>query len=289
MIVAVIGANGQLGRDVVEAFRAVGDQVVELTHGSAEVRDRSAVAGVLGAARPNVVVNTAAFHHVEKCQDDPATAFAVNCIGAKNVADACAQLDAAMVHISTDYVFDGLRRQPYREQHLPNPLNVYGISKLAGEQMVRISAPRHFILRVSGIYGHAPCRAKGANFVQLMLRLAKERKEVRVVDDETLAPTATADIARQMVRLVATSAYGLYHCAAHGQCTWYEFARKIFELAGVRTPLVIADPTEFPAKTPRPKYSVLANEHLGESNLDVMRDWDVGLADFLRSYLATQS
>jgi dTDP-4-dehydrorhamnose reductase len=281
MKVAVIGANGQLGQDVVAAFRGDGSEVVELNHDRIEVADPASVAVALEKAEAHLVINTAAMHHLDQCEQDPERSFRVNALGARNVALACRERGSALMYISTDYVFDGAKRAPYLENDEALPLNAYGVSKLAGEAFVRSILPQHFVLRVSGIYGHTPCRAKGHNFVQLMLKLARERAEVRVVDDEVLTPTYTGDIARQIVRLAASDAYGLYHVSAHGQCSWYEFAREIWQLAGLTTRLAVADPAEFPAKTPRPKYSVLANRALEERGLDVMRSWQEGLADYL--------
>ena len=185
MNVIVLGANGQLGRDVAVAFSAQGNTTVtSLTHEQVEAASVDSVRQALESIRPNLVVNTAAFHHVEKCEADPALAFAVNGIGARNVAQVADSLGAALIHISTDYVFDGVKAAPYTETDHPNPLNVYGNTKLSGEHFVRTANPRHFVVRVSAIYGENPCRAKGGlNFVELMLKLSQEKPELRVVDD----------------------------------------------------------------------------------------------------------
>jgi len=182
MKVAVLGGNGQLGQDAVAAFRAAGDDAVSLSHQDVEIASAESVKSVLENIRPEIVINTAAFHHVDKCEADPATAFSVNGIGARNVAQATDSLGSKLVHISTDYVFDGSKRTPYVEQDSALPLNVYGNTKLSGEGFVRTLNPRHFVVRVSAIYGTQPCRAKGGlNFVELMLKLSREREELRVV------------------------------------------------------------------------------------------------------------
>lgn len=187
-----------------------------------------------------------------------------------------------MFHISTDYVFDGAKNTPYLETDCPVPLNVYGNSKLSGENFVRTIAKKYFVVRVSGLYGTNPCRAKGGdNFVKLMLRLAKERNEVRVVDDEVLTPTFTEDIARQLIALSKIEQYGLYHVTAQGSCSWYTFAAKIFELTKTKVKLSVAGPGEFTTKTPRPKYSVLENNGLKALNLDMMSHWEEGLRKYL--------
>ena len=289
MNVAVLGANGQLGRDVATAFSAH-NNVTSLTHEQLEVASIESVRSALEGIRPDLVINTAAFHHVEKCEADPALSFAVNGLGARNVAQVTDSLGATLIHISTDYVFDGVKGTPYTEDDSANPLNVYGNTKLSGEHFVRSINPRHFVVRVSAIYGENPCRAKGGlNFVELMLKLSQERPELRVVDDEFVTPTATAQIARQLVELSQSSHYGLYHATAEGSCSWYEFAAAIFELTGTKVRLERARPGEFPAKVLRPKYSVLENKALKSRSLNVFTHWQDGLSQYLanRQKLAT--
>lgn len=162
------------------------------------------------------------------------------------------------------------------------PLNVYGNSKLAGEYFVRAENPRHFVVRVSGLYGSHPCRAKGnLNFVETMLKLGRERDELRVVNDEFVTPTPTVEVARQLVALSRTSDYGLYHATAEGECSWYEFAKAIFELSGTRVRLEAARPGEFPAKVARPKYSVLENAELKKKSRNIFQHWKKGLEHYL--------
>lgn len=282
MKVVVIGGDGQLGSDIVAAFTDVGEAVTALTHADIEISSLESVKKLLTDLQPDVVVNSAAFHHVEKCEADPALAFAVNSLGAQHVAQVADSLGAKLVHISTDYVFDGAKQAPYLELDLAAPLNVYGNSKLAGECFVRRSNPRHFVVRVSAIYGAHPCRAKGGlNFVELMLKLSREREEIRVVDDELVTPTPTAEIARQLLVLTRTCEYGLYHATAEGSCSWYEFARAIFDLTGTRVRLERARPGDFPVKVPRPKYSVLENAALKTRALNAFSDWKNGLENYL--------
>ena len=284
MKIAVIGANGQLGTDVCAALNKAGHEVFEVNHAQTDVADLKSLQNKLGDIKPGVVVNTAAMHNVEACEEDPAKAFAVNGIGARNLAQSANELGYILVHISTDYVFDGSKMAPYTEQDCPGPLNVYGNTKLAGEYFVQSIAQKYFILRVSGIYGKNPCRAKGGlNFVALMLKLAKERDEIRVVDDEFLTPTYTVDIANQIVRLMDSDAYGLYHVTAQDSCSWYQFAAKIFDISGTEIKLNIADPGEFPAKVPRPNYSVLKNKALQSNGFDIMPHWTDGLKRYLEA------
>jgi dTDP-4-dehydrorhamnose reductase len=281
--VAVIGATGQLGVDLCGEFLAAGHEVVALDHGEVEISAFDSVKSRLELIHPDLVINTAAFHHVEKCEAEPAVAFAVNGAGARNVALAAETLGAKLIHVSTDYVFDGEKRTPYLETDLARPVNVYGNTKLSGEHFARCMNSRCFVVRVSGLYGSHPCRAKGGlNFVELMLKLSREREVLRVVDDEFVTPTATSEIARQLLVLGQTSAYGLYHCTAEGSCSWYEFAGAIFELMGTKISLQRARPGEFPAKVPRPKYSVLENAALKSKSLNIFADWRVALEKYLK-------
>jgi dTDP-4-dehydrorhamnose reductase len=282
MRVAVIGANGQLGSDVAAVFRTARAEVLPLTHADVEITAPDSLARVLGELRPEVIVNTAAFSNVPLCETEVETAFNVNALGARNVACAAAHLGAKLFHISTDYVFDGSKRAPYVEENLPAPLSVYAASKLAGEHLVRAYCPQHFVLRVCGIYGHHPCRAKGGpNFIELMLQLARDRGEVRVVDDEFVTPTPTVEIARQIVALAPTAEFGLYHATSEGQCSWFEFTQAIFELTGTKAKLERANPGEFATQVARPKYSVLENAALKRNGLNVFRPWKEGLKEYL--------
>lgn len=285
MKVAVIGASGQLGTDVSRSFSGNGDEVREFSHSDIEIGSVDSVREVLRNAKPQIVVNTAAMHNVESCEKDPLKAYEVNALGSRNLAVASREIGAVLVHVSTDYVFDGSKRSPYVEDDPAAPLNVYGNTKLAGEAFIRACADRYFILRTSALYGAQPCRAKGGrNFVELMLKLAGERDQLKVVNDEFVSPTSTAELATQIVALSQTDNYGLYHATAEGSCSWYEFAAKIFELAGIKANLIVAAPNEFPSKVPRPKYSVLENQALKSLSLNSFRTWEEGL----RSYLAAQ-
>ena len=283
MRVAVIGANGQLGCDICKAFLEGGDEIIPLNHDSLDITDFNKSKLILEQAKARLVINTAALHNVDACEADSIKAFEVNGIGARNLALLSNEFDFVLFHISTDYVFDGAKKAPYIETDCAAPLNVYGNTKLCGENFVRTVAKKYFVVRVSGLYGTNPCRAKGGlNFVRLMLKLAKERDEIRVVDDEVLSPTFTEDIASQIVALSKSDKYGLYHATAQGSCSWYTFAARIFELSGVKVKLSVARPGEFPAKVPRPKYSVLENNCLKALSLDIMPHWEDGLRNYLR-------
>ncbi len=286
MKVAVIGSDGQLGADIVFQFGVCGEEASSLTHLDIELSSFDSVRECLQATNAEFVINTAAMHHVEKCEQDPARAFAVNAIGARNLALVTREMDAVLVHISTDYVFDGTKGEPYLEEDPALPLNVYGNSKLAGENFVRTLNPKHFVLRTSALYGKHPCRAKGGlNFVELMLKLGRERGSVRVVNDEHVSPTATLGVARQIAALRQCRDYGLYHATAEGSCSWYEFAKEIFAAGGVPVDVQVAHASEFAGKVPRPHYSVLENRHLKAVGINVFQSWQEDLAGYMRATL----
>ena len=276
--VVVIGSKGQLGSDLV---RELGDpdRVVPLSHQDLEICDHVRTRELLTRLRPDAVINTAAYHRVDDCEDHESRAFETNADAVLNLGRICNDLDALLAHVSTDYVFggDGGRTTPYTEQDPPSPLNVYGASKLAGENLLREECRRRLIVRTSGLYGLAGDR----NFVAIMLRLARTGRPIRVVDDQRLGPTFTAHLARKMVRLLASKAQGTVHVTNQGECTWYEFARRLFELAGITVDLTPITSREFGAKAIRPAYSVLANESLTRAGLDPMPHWSRGLADYL--------
>ena len=284
MKVAVVGANGQLGADVVAEFTRNGDEVLSLTREHIDIRSLESVRSLLESANPAVIVNTAAMHHVENCEREPLEAYSSNSIGARNLALVTQEIKAILVHVSTDYVFDGAKMQPYLEADLAIPLNVYGNTKLAGEYFIRATTQKYFIVRTSALFGTHPCRAKGGcNFVDLMLKLAGERDEVRVVNDEFVSPTFTGDLARQIMLLSRSEQFGLYHATAEGSCSWYEFAKAIFDITRTKVNLQIASSNEFPAKVPRPKYSVLENHELKKHGLNSFRTWQNGLQSYLHS------
>lgn len=288
MKVAVIGGDGQLGTDVVHAFADNADEVSSLTHSDIELSNLDSVSTRLQEVHPEIIVNTAAMHHVENCEWEPEKAFGINALGARNLSLVARDLRAVVMHVSTDYVFDGTKGSPYEEPDAPRPLNVYGNTKLSGEYFVRSTLEKHFVLRTSAIYGKSPCRAKGGlNFIELMLKLAKDRGKVRVVDTEFVTPTSTKELARQIVRLSRQDCYGLYHATAEGSCSWYEFAREIFALTKTKVTLETAGPNEFPAKVPRPAYSVLENRALKSRGLNVFTPWQRGLREYLGERAST--
>lgn len=285
MRIAIIGANGQLGSDVTSVLKKNGYDVSELTHNEIEISNIDCVDVVLKDIKPDVVVNTAAFHNVPRCEEEPEKAFLVNGVGTMNLARISNDIDATLIHISTDYVFDGEKKSPYVEIDPPAPLNVYGNTKLSGEYFIRAIANKYYILRVSGLYGENPCRAKGGyNFVELMLKKAKEQDEVRVVNDEFLTPTFTKEVARQISKMLKKMpGYGLYHATAEGSCSWYEFAKAIFEITDTEVNLKEAAPGEFASGVKRPKYSVLENYNLKKAGINIFKHWKESLEEYIKT------
>jgi dTDP-4-dehydrorhamnose reductase len=280
MRLAIMGAGGQLGR---ELTRSLSDHdVVSLTRCDCDICDGPSVRRRLEEIRPTVVVNAAAFTRVDECEDNMATAFAVNAYAVRTLASVCDALGAVLVHVSTDYIFRGDRRRPYTEDDLPGPLNVYGISKVAGEYFVQSTCPRHFIVRTSGLYGRPGPSAGGDNFVETMLALARAGKKIRVVTDQIVSPTYTKDLARLIGCLLQTDAYGVYHVTNSGECSWHQFAERIFALSRMSPDLVTTTAVEFGAKARRPQYSVLAHRRLLDLGFPELRDWDEALAAYLQ-------
>ncbi len=286
MNIAIIGADGQLGSDIVEVLINGGHNISRLTRDKIEISDRDSVNSVINNnLNSELVINTAAFHHVEKCEQDPVTSFKVNGSGVANIAYACRKTGIPLMHISTDYVFDGIKREPYVESDIPNPVNIYGNSKLTGEYFISSIMDRFYILRLSGIYGKNICIEKGYNFVDKILSIGKEKGEVKVVDNEFLTPTFTEEIAEQILLMIKEEAeYGIYHISAEGQCSWFEFAEKIFQIKNPGVKVHKALPGEFSSGVQRPLYSVLENKHLKDQGLNIMSHWENGLVKFLGSY-----
>jgi len=284
MRIAVIGANGQLGSDLADVCRERGHDVTGLTHEDVRVEDPDSVRSVLSAVKPQAVLHTAASHNVPRCEQDPGQAFAVNAIGALNVARVVDDLQGTVVYYSTDYVFDGTKGSAYTEDDRPGPVNVYGVSKLAGEAHTLAYCRKGIVVRVSAIYGRVPCRAKGGNFITTMLKAAAEKPLVRVVHDEVVSPTPTAAVATHTLELLSAGISGLVHLAGEGACSWYDFARVIFRSLGLTTPLESCSVKEFPSPVRRPAYSALVNTRLRTSGLSPMPEWQVGVEEFLRRH-----
>jgi dTDP-4-dehydrorhamnose reductase len=282
MKVLVTGANGQLGTDLCKVLGHF--ELIPLTDKDIEISDMSSVKQAFSKYKPDVIINTAAYVRVDDCEDESDKAFSVNALGARNVAVVAQELGAKLVHISTDYVFGGEaepRTTPYTEFDTPVPLSVYGKSKLAGENLVRHLCLRHFIVRTSGLFGVAGSMGKGGNFIETMLELAGERDQLKVVNDQVFSPTYARDLARKIVQLMTTDYYGILHITNRGACSWYEFAREILRLAGLKAPVVPITSDQYPQKARRPRYSVLDNYHLRLLGMDDMPIWQEALREYM--------
>jgi dTDP-4-dehydrorhamnose reductase len=281
--ILLIGARGQLGTDLHRVLENRNVTVVPLTHADLDVRDTTSVRMALFDAQPDVLINTSAFHKVEECETQPQLAFEVNALAVGRLARACAESGTVLVHFSTDYVFDGAKKAPYEVEDRPTPLNVYGVAKAAGEMLIPFNTDRYFVIRTCGLYGHAGSSGKGGNFVENMLKRARDGQALRVVNDQVLTPTATADVAEMVGQLLTTDAYGLYHVTSEGECSWYEFTRKILELEGLRNELKPVSTAEFPSPVKRPSYSVLGKRRLNALGLGTMAHWEDALRRYLRA------
>jgi dTDP-4-dehydrorhamnose reductase len=271
--VLITGAAGMLGRDMVLAAGNAGHAVVGFGHTELDVADEAAVERKFEAERPDVVINCAAWTDVDGAEEAEEAALAINGAGAGTVAAAAAAVEASTVYISSDYVFDGSKGAPYVESDQPAPLSAYGRTKLAGEEATAAANPRHFVVRSSWLFGIG-----GSNFVETMLRLAADHGEVLVVRDQVGSPTYTWHLAYGVVRLIEGVEYGIHHMAGGGACSWYEFAREIFEQAKVECRVLSATTEMLGRPAPRPAYSALASqrEHAIE-----LPSWQDGLAGYL--------
>ena len=275
--ILITGSAGQLGRDLADVFSRCGAyRVVAADRARLDVTDAQAARRFIEEVAPHVILHAAAFTDVDACETQPEKAFQVNAQGTQHVAAAAEGVGATFVYISTDYVFDGAKASAYGEEDPACPLNVYGASKLQGEALARAQCARCFIVRTAWLYG-----LHGGNFVKTMLRLAKEQTPLQVVDDQRGTPTWSRDLARQIEALVNTGFYGTYHASAQGACSWYEFARAIFEECGQAVELAPVDSARFPRPARRPGNSALDNENLRARGLDLMPPWRESLNRFL--------
>ena len=283
MRVIVIGAAGQLGSDLVQAFREQHEDVIPLSRKELDITQPPALRETFGQYRPEVIVNCSVYHPVDDCETRPDLSFAVNATAVRELGLAARECGAAVVHFSSDYVFDGELGRPYGEEDSPNPQSVFGVSKVAGEQLLRAVLPRHFIIRTSGLYGVVGSRVKKGNFVETMLRLGARDGHVRVVNDLRMAQTYTGNLAKQILSLIRTEYYGTYHASDHGDYSWYEFAQKIFEFAGMKVEMTPVSWRDMPFVAVRPRYSVLENRRLEALGLDQMQPIDTALQTYLSS------
>jgi dTDP-4-dehydrorhamnose reductase len=265
-----------LGQALMPVLQA-SNQVAGLGSKGCDIRDGAAVKNALGAYRPELVIDLAAYTDVDGCELDPDRAEGLNGTGTRNVAQACSEAGARMLYVSTDYVFDGKQDKPYGETDAPNPINVYGHSKLRGEQSVQALLDRYLIARTAWLFGPT-----GKNFVASILKLARQQRELRVVNDQRGSPTYVRHLALKLAELVASNAHGIYHVTASGSCTWFEFAQRIVQLSGMKGVSVVPiSSNESGRAARRPANSVLENRRLVLEHMDLLPHWEKGLTEYL--------
>jgi len=278
MKIAVIGSTGQLGTDLIKTLEN-GYEVVGLVHKDIEVADYDSCL-ILKEHQPDIVINTAAFHKTDQCENEPLKTFSVNALGARNVALVSKEIAATTVFISTDYVFDGSKKEPYTEDDAPAPINTYGISKLAGEHFTKQN-PKHYIVRIASVFGKAGASGKGGNFVETMITKAKNNDPITVIDDMWMSPTYTKDAASIMKGILELQLpFGVYHATNKGYCSWYQFAQEIFQITGLNPTLTPIKTEQLSLKARRPRFSALTSTKLSRYNLEP-REWK----EALRAYL----
>lgn len=276
MKLLITGSKGQLGIELLKQL--TGNQEVQLIDtdvDNLDITNQKQVFSLMEKEKPDAIINCAAYTNVDSCETNESNAFKVNAVGARNMAAAAYKLNAKIVQVSTDYVFDGIGSTPKREYESTNPVSVYGKSKELGELLVRQTNPRHFIVRTAWLYG------EGNNFVRTMLKLAQDKKEIGVVNDQFGSPTSTVDLAKCIINLIHTESYGTYHATCEGQCSWYDFARKIFEIKGLDIKVNPITSEELNRPAPRPKFSVLDNFMLKLIGLNSFRNWEEAIEEYL--------
>lgn len=279
MYLLITGGQGQLAADLAEAF--AGNEVHALGRAQLDITAPRDIEAVMRDLQPNVVINTAAYHNVDRCESSPEMSFAVNAAAVQRLAAASAMEGALFIHLSTDYVFGGMRDRPYHEDDPVDPVSVYGASKAAGEIAIRATTDRHLIVRTTGLYGLAGRQTGRGNFVETMLRLADRGDPIRVVADQTLTPSYTADVARRIADLVETGATGTYHVTSGGACSWYQFAAEIFDLVHRPVSLHPTKQADRPTPAKRPSYSVLGHDKMRALGLPPMREWRAALTEYI--------
>ena len=274
MKILLTGSNGQLGTDF---LRASGHGHEVVAHDlDLDITDGAAVAERVAEVAPDIVVNAAAYTNVDGAEADELNAYRVNALGPQNIALACQAAGVPMLHVSTDFVFSGDATVPYTEFDRPDPTGVYGKSKYAGEQYVTGLLDRYYICRTSWLYG-----VGGPNFVKTMLKAGRERPEVKVVDDQEGSPTYSLDLARKLLEIIETGAYGVYHLSNQGSITWNRFTKDIFEIAGLDTPVLPISTAELARPAPRPRFSTMRGLALELQGIPPMRPYREALEEFI--------
>ncbi len=281
MKIALIGANGQLGSDLFKKLNKKNTSI--LNYPDFDITKTESMTEILSKINPAVVINTASFNRVDECEVHPNQAIELNAVSVKTLSQVCSNMNATLVHFSTDYVFDGRAGRPYTEKDMPNPLSVYGRTKLDGENFIPQFLDKYFLIRTCGLFGEAGCWGKGYNFVDAMVRASEKNQPIRVINDQTVTPTSTAELAERVMELILTQEYGLFHLTNEGQCTWFEFAKTIFNKLERDVNLVPVESSEYGAAAIRPTYSVLENLRAKNIGLTPFSHWSNALEDYMVS------
>lgn len=275
MKILITGSNGMLGHDLQEVLKA-NHELVLTTSKTLDITDRDKTIEVISKNNPDIVINSAAYTDVDGCETNQELAYAVNGEGVRNLALACREVNCPLVHVSTDYVFDGTARDPISEDGEIGPISVYGKSKLKGEEAIQEILEKFFIVRTAWLYG-----INGKNFPKTMLELAENHSQITVVYDEVGTPTYTPDLAYGISKLIETDFYGIYHLTNSGSCSWCEFAKYIFDIAGRDVEVIPVTASEFSRPAPRPSYSVLKNEKWTEKGFEPLRDYKEAIKEYV--------
>lgn len=278
MRILITGSNGQLGREIVNQLNNSEHDIIATTSKSFDIRNRELLIQIFKKYNPEVVINCASYTAVDDCEveENYKIAYQINVEAVKYLAIECEKYNSKLIHFSTDYVFDGLGNIPLKETHKRNPINKYGQTKMLSEDAAMKYCSRYFILRTSWLYGD------GNNFVKTMLKLVENNSELNVVGDQIGSPTYTKDLTWVILKLMETDLYGVYHGTNQGECSWYEFAKEIFRIKGVKVKVNKVTSEEYVRQAKRPKYSTLDNNNLREVGLDLFRPWKEALKDYLR-------
>lgn len=275
MKILITGSNGMLGHDLIEVLKD-NHELILTTSKTLDITDKNHVIEFIGENKPDIVINSAAYTNVDGCEENQETAYSINGDGVRNLAEGCSKIDCPLVHVSTDYVFNGENTKPWVEDDEIGPISVYGKSKLKGEEAILETLDKFFIIRTAWLYG-----INGGNFPKTMLELAKNHSEITVVYDEVGTPTYTLDLAKAISELIGTDYYGIYHITNSGSCSWCEFARYIFEIADKDVKVIPVTASEFARPAPRPHYSVLENKKWIENGFEPLRSYKDAIKEYI--------
>ena len=275
MKILITGSNGMLGHDLQEVL-ADKHELILTTSKTLDITDKQHTMDFIFEVKPDIVINSAAYTDVDGCEENQDIAYAVNGEGVRNLALACKEVDCALVHVSTDYVFDGTARDHIKEDGKIGPISIYGKSKLKGEEAILEILDKFFIVRTAWLYG-----INGKNFPKTILELAQNHSEITVVYDEVGSPTYTPDLADGIAKLIETDYYGIYHLTNSGSCSWCEFARYIFEVAEVDVKVIPVTASEFARPAPRPSYSVLDNDNWVKNGFEPLRSYKDAIKEYI--------